>query len=97
MELVDTLRIDQMYVPYENDVWVIKSQVIYPSIKLFGFDAYGSFVNVYSKFEVNPEFAKKYFNNTLLKFYEGSNKKPSDYWDSIRPVPLQLDEMVDYR
>ena len=97
MELVDTLRIDQMYVPYENDVWVIKSQVIYPSIKLFGFDAYGSFVNVYSKFEVNPEFAKKYFNNTLLMFYEGSNKKPSDYWDSIRPVPLQLDEMVDYR
>lgn len=97
MELVDTLRVDQLYIPYEKDIWVIKSQVLYPSIKLFGFDAYGSFVNVYSKFEVNPEFEKKYFNNTLVKFYEGSNKKPADYWDSIRPVPLQLDEVVDYR
>lgn len=97
MELVDTLRIDQLHMPYENDTWVIKSQVIYPSIKMFGFDAYGSFVNVYSKFQIDPQFASKHFNNTLLKFYEGSNKKPADYWDSIRPVPLQIDELVDYR
>ena len=97
MELVDTLRIEQLYIPYENDVWVIKSQVLYPSIKMFGFDAHGSFVNVYSKFEINPDFDQKYFNSTLLKFYEGSNKKPADYWDSIRPVPLQMDEIADYR
>ena len=97
MELVDTLRIDQLHMPYENDIWVIKSQVIYPSIKIFGFDAHGSFVNVYSKFDINPDFIKKYFNSTLLKFYEGSNKKPADYWDSIRPVPLQIDEIVDYK
>jgi hypothetical protein len=97
MELVDTLRIEQLHMPYQKDIWVIRSQVIYPSIKIFGFDAHGSFVNLYSKFEINPEFAKKHFNSTLLKFYEGSNKKPADYWDSIRPVPLQTDEIVDYR
>jgi len=97
MELVDTLRIEQLHVPYDNDTWIIKSQVIYPAIKIFGFDAHGSFVNVYSKFEINPQFEKKYFNSTFLKFYEGSNKKPSDYWDSIRPVPLQIDETIDYR
>lgn len=97
MELVDTLRIEQLHMPYDNDTWVIKSQVICPSIKIFGFDAYGSFVNVYSKFEINPEFAKKYFNSTLLKFYEGSNKKLADYWDSVRPVPLQADEVNDYK
>ncbi|MGZ5134432.1 MAG: DUF5686 family protein, partial [Flavitalea sp.] len=67
MELVDTLRIEQLHMPYDNNVWVINSQVIYPSIKMFGFDAYGSFVNIYSKFEINPEFAKKYFNSTFLK------------------------------
>lgn len=97
MEFVDTLRIDQLYVPYDQDVWVIKSQVIYPAVKMFGFDGYGSFVNVYSKFSVNPPLEKKFFGNTYLKFYEGSNKKPSEYWDSIRPVPLQLEEVYDYR
>jgi hypothetical protein len=97
MELVDTLNIDQLYVPYNNDVWVIKTQVVYPAVKIFGFDAYGSFVNVYSQFNIDPPFAAKFFNNTYLKFYEGSNKKPADYWDSIRPIPLQVDELADYR
>ncbi len=96
MQLVDTLRIEQLYVPVNKDVWVIKTQVLYPAIKIFGFDAYGSFVNVYSAFDINPSYEKKFFGNTYLKFYEGSNKKPAEYWDSIRPVPLRADEVTDY-
>ncbi|MGB8193621.1 MAG: DUF5686 and carboxypeptidase regulatory-like domain-containing protein [Chitinophagaceae bacterium] len=96
MQLLDTLRVEQLYTPYDKDVWVIKTQVIYPAIKMFGFDAHGSFVNVYSKFDVNPAFAKTFFNSTYLKVYEGSNKKPADYWDTIRPVPLLADEVKDY-
>lgn len=97
MAMLDTLRIEQLYMPYDKDVWVIKTQVIYPAIKFLGFDAHGSFVNVYSKFEVNPGFERKYFNNTILKIYEGANKKPSDYWDTIRPVPLLEEEIKDYK
>jgi hypothetical protein len=96
MQLLDTLRIEQLYTPYQKDVWVIKTQVIYPAIKIFGFDAHGSFVNVYSKFDIDPAFGSKFFNSTFLKVYEGSNKKPSDYWDTIRPVPLLADEIKDY-
>jgi hypothetical protein len=96
MEFLDTFRIEQLYVPFEKDIWVIKTQVLYPSIKLLGFDAYGSFVNVYSKFDLDPPLPKKFFNNTVLKFDEGSNKRPADYWDTIRPLPLQLDEIADY-
>jgi Family of unknown function (DUF5686)/CarboxypepD_reg-like domain len=97
MQLVDTLNIDQLYVPLDDNVWTIKTQVIYPAIKILGFDAYGSFVNVYSKFDVDPVFAAKFFNNTYLKFEEGSNKKPAQYWDTIRPLPLQFDEVRDYK
>lgn len=96
MEIMDTVRIEQLFVPYDKDIWVVKTQVIYPSVKLFGFDAYGSFVNVYSKFDVDPIFPTKFFDNTRLKFNDGSNKKPSEYWDTIRPVPLQLEEQADY-
>jgi hypothetical protein len=97
MELIDSLKIEQLYVPYNKDVWVIKTQVLYPSVKLFGFDASGSFVNVYSKFNIEPSFEHKFFNNTYLKIYEGSNKKPAAFWDSVRPLPLQLEEANDYR
>jgi hypothetical protein len=96
MALLDTMRIEQLYTPYDKDVWVIKTQVIYPTIKLLGFDAHGNFVNVYSRFEVNPVFESKFFNNTVLKVYEGSNKKPADYWDTVRPVPLLAEEIKDY-
>jgi hypothetical protein len=97
MQLVDTLRIEQLFSPLQADVWVIQSQVIYPAIKFLGFDAYGSFVNVYSKFNVNPELGPKFFNNTVLKYEQGSNKRSMTYWDTIRPVPLQTDEILDYR
>ena len=55
MQLVDTLNIEQLYVPFGN-VWVIKQQTIYPAIKFFGFDATGNFVQVYDKFNLNPNF-----------------------------------------
>ncbi|RYF94791.1 MAG: carboxypeptidase-like regulatory domain-containing protein, partial [Chitinophagaceae bacterium] len=96
LEFMDTVRIEQLYAPLEKDVWVIQTQVIYPSVKMMGFDAYGNFANVYSQYNMNPEFAPRFFNNTVMKFNEGSNRKPSSHWDSIRPIPLQDDEISDY-
>lgn len=97
MEILDTLRIEQLYMPYNNDVWVIKSQVIYPAVKMLGFDAHGSFVNIYSKFDINPVFQKRFFDNTVLKYLDSSNKRPEAYWETTRPVPLQQDEIQDYQ
>ncbi|MFI5187355.1 MAG: DUF5686 and carboxypeptidase regulatory-like domain-containing protein [Chitinophagales bacterium] len=97
MELADTLKLDQLYVPYDQDVWVIKSQVVYPTIKIFGFDAYGSFVNMYSKFDLNPKFDKNFFSNTVLKYDDSSNKKTEPYWETVRPIPLQQEESEDYK
>ncbi|GAO44492.1 hypothetical protein FPE01S_03_05290 [Flavihumibacter petaseus NBRC 106054] len=97
MEILDTLKIEQLYAPYSRDVWVIRNQVLYPSIRIFGFDAFGSAVTMYSKFDLDAGFAPKYFNNTLMKYHEGSNRKSDQYWDSIRPLPLQPEEILDFR
>lgn len=97
IEIIDTLRLEQLYVPFTNDVWVVKSQVMYPAIKILGFDAYGSFVNVYSAFNINPDFKKGFFGNTIIKYLDSSNKKPEQYWDETRPVPLQMEEVNDYK
>jgi hypothetical protein len=96
MQFLDTLKIDQIYVP-AKDVWVIKQQVIYPAGKFLSFDFHGSFVQVYDKFDLEPNFQKKFFNNTLLKIYDSANKKTLQYWDSIRPVPLLEEEVKDYK
>jgi Family of unknown function (DUF5686)/CarboxypepD_reg-like domain len=95
MQLLDTLRITQQFVPARS-TWVIKNQVLYPSGKLLGFDFFGNFLEVYDQFNLTPRFEKKFFNNTIIKFYDSSNKKSAAYWDSIRPVPLLVEELKDY-
>jgi hypothetical protein len=96
MQLLDSLVLQQQYVPSDS-YWIIKQQVIYPYGKILGFDFFGSFLQVYSKFNIAPEFKPKFFNNTILKFYDSSNKKTTAYWDSIRPLPLLVEEIKDYQ
>ena len=97
MQLIDTLVLEQLYVPAQGNVWVIKSQVLYPSGKIFGFDFWGNFLQVYDKFNLTPVFKKKFFDHTILKFEDSANKKTMAYWDSIRPIPLVVDERKTYR
>jgi hypothetical protein len=96
MQLLDSLVIQQQYVA-SGSYWLIKQQVIYPYGKIFGFDFYGSFLQVYSQFNINPDFKPKFFNNTILKYNDSSNKKSMAYWDSIRPLPLLAEEIKDYK
>jgi len=97
LEIVDTLRITQIHVPVGDDVWRVKNQLIHFNFKQFGVDAIGNFVSVYSDYKINPEFAKNRFNNVIIKYDTAVNKKPVAYWDSIRPVPLEPEERMDYQ
>ena len=96
LELMDSLQIRQIHVPVNNEVWRTKDQVISISIKQLGFDVAGSFVNVYSNYNLQPEFPKKYFDKTILRYDTAFDKKLLSYWDSIRPVPLELEELKDF-
>jgi hypothetical protein len=90
MQLLDTLKIEQLYMPL-NNAWVIKQQVMYLAGKILSFDFFGNFVQVYDKFDLEPAFEKKFFNGTIIKYDTGSNKKSMAYWDSIRPVPVLVE------
>ena len=96
VQMLDTLKIDQLYVSEKND-WIIGQQVVYPCGNILGFKFFGSFLQVYDKVNMNPSFSRNYFDNTVLKFEDSANKKTLKYWDSIRPVPLQTEEIKDYK
>ncbi|HYH16255.1 MAG TPA: DUF5686 family protein, partial [Flavisolibacter sp.] len=97
MELIDTLRLEQLYMPLNADRWAIKSQVIYPSIKLFGFDGYGSFANIYSSYDFAPTFPKGHFDKVVLKYSDSATKKNDSFWLTTRPIVLHQEEVDDYR
>jgi hypothetical protein len=96
LELLDTLEIRQTHVPVTADVWRVKDQVMYISVNKFGFGMGGSFVNVYSDYNVQPNFPPKFFDNVFLKYDTAFDKQEHAYWDSIRPMPLEPDEVKDY-
>lgn len=97
MELLDTLRIKQVYLPLQSDLWVVKQQVLYPALKILGFDFAGSFVTVYNNQKVNDPAPDSIFNSKVVSEYDrGANKQDSAYWTTLRPVPLLDDEVKDY-
>lgn len=97
LQLMDTLRIKQLHVPISKEIWQTKDQVVYFTFNLFGFDAVGNFLNVYNKYDPNPSFKKKYFNNVIVAYDTAVNKKSKQYWDSIRPVQLEQEEAKNYK
>lgn len=97
LEIMDTVQIKQIQAPIGSNIWRTKNQVVYFTLKVFGIDAVGNFLNDYSKYNITPAFDKKYFNNVLVKYDTAVNKKNKAYWDSIRPVPLEPEEIKDYK
>jgi hypothetical protein len=97
LEILDTLKITQIHVPVGQESWRVKNQVLYFNIKFFNIDAIGNSLTVYSNYEINPTFNKKFFDRIVVKYDTAVNKKTSNYWDTIRPIPLEYDEQKDYR
>jgi hypothetical protein len=97
LDLLDTMRIEQEFLPLEKDVWVVKSQVIYPTLGILGFNVAGYFVTVYDNQKVNQPIPDTVFNNKITSIYDKqANKRDSSYWKEERPMPLEEDEVKDY-
>ncbi len=97
LELLDTLKITQQHVPVSKEVWRVKNQLLYFNFKMLGIDAVGNFLNVYSNYTIAPVFKKNFFDNIIIKYDTAVNKRSKAYWDTVRPVPLEIEEQLDYK
>src|SRR5258706_1855010 len=96
LELIDTLRIRQIHSFIAPGIWKTKNQVVYTTGGILGFAFTGNFVNIYSDFDLNPGFTRKFFDRILMKYDSAFNKKDTSYWNAVRPVALEQDEKRDY-
>lgn len=98
LSFLDSLNLSQVFIPVKGpDVFCLFSNTISFAIKIFGVNIEGQFAANYSDYNLNPQFEEKFFSNEVYKVERESNKRSTTYWDSIRPVPLTLDEVTDYR
>ena len=104
LQILDTLEIRQIHGPVDSGslsagagIWQVRNQVVYFTFDILGIDAVGNFLDVYNDFDLNPRFHKRFFNHVLIRYDTAGNRHSPAYWDSIRPVPLQPDEKLNYR
>jgi hypothetical protein len=96
LDLLDTIRVTQIHSEVAKDIYKTGNQVVYLAARFFGFDVTGDFLNVYTNYNLNPGFDKKYFNRIVMKYDTAFNKRDSSYWSNLRPVPLEPDEKRDF-
>ena len=119
LEFIDSLKVDMIFAPTQDDIWMPLSQKFTFSFGAFGFKGSGYYIGVYSNYEVEPNyelyrkegvfeatfeekeerdlFEEQDFTAEVLFVEEGSNERDSAYWEEIRPIPLTLIEIDDYR
>ena len=94
---IDSLIVNQVFIPLkEPDTWRLFTNNFHFKASAFGFVIEGIFTGNYSNYNLNPEFAKGFFNSEVYRVEKESNKKDSIYWDEHRPTPLTDEEKVDY-
>jgi hypothetical protein len=96
LDMIDTLNLSQVYIPGSNGGWVIKSQVMYFTIKFMVFDVTATGVALYNNQKVNEPIADTIFAGRTTSVYDRSaTKTDSAQWEQ-RPIPLQPDEHRDF-
>ncbi|MEO0037854.1 MAG: hypothetical protein RIQ59_1065 [Bacteroidota bacterium] len=94
---MNTLTLKQNYsYNSKNKIWAKNTQTVDFDFGMLGININGRFTYVYSNFDFPEKLEKKTFTNEVLKFEVNANKKEDPFWNTIRPVPLTLEESTDY-
>lgn len=94
---IDNLQLKQSFTYNAKDaIWTRNTQSIDFVAGMLGINVSGRFNYVYSNFEFEPKFDKKTFTSEVLTFEKESNKKDDSFWNTIRPIPLTIEESSDY-
>ncbi len=96
IDFVDTLLINQTFVPVEKDIWMVFMNKFTFDFGFMGVEGNGFFVGVNRNYIIDPDFPKKFFDNEEMHVNDDANLKDSIYWGDARPIPLTGEEERDY-
>jgi hypothetical protein len=95
LDVFDSILIKQIFVPVGSKL-MVKDQQFRMVFKLMGFGFSGEFLNVFSDYEFDYD-DKKTFDRYVQVYDQQALSQSAMHWDSIRPVPLNEEELADYR
>ena len=95
ISLLDSLKINQQFIPVDRKTWMPANVKFEFSGGIFGFRFGGYSVGIYSNYNLKPTLNVQDFKE-VLKITKEVNKKDSVFWSDARPVPLTAEESVNY-
>ncbi|MEO6520378.1 MAG: DUF5686 family protein [Mucilaginibacter sp.] len=96
LNFVDTLNINQQYIPVKDNVWQPSSVSLTYSGDVLGFRYNGYILGTFSDYNLDPKFPPHFFNGEIVRVTGESAERDSVYWRQNRPVPLMPDEQRNY-
>ena len=96
IEIVDSLRVQQQMLPVNKEYWMPQQTTFFALFGVLGFKAGANFNAVYSDYDLDHKFDKKFFGKVIRTADTSANKTSLAYWEKIRPVPLTDEEYKDY-
>ncbi|MFB6306945.1 MAG: DUF5686 and carboxypeptidase regulatory-like domain-containing protein, partial [Flavobacteriales bacterium] len=96
VQMIDTAKYKQSYVPVKDSIWMPLSLEIKYHFNTMGFDIIYEQVGVFSDYQINKNFQKGFFDNEVFKIKKGARKQDSTYWNKKRSVKLTEDEKENY-
>jgi hypothetical protein len=97
-ELIKQIDYKLDYIEIGPGMWVLYNQNLSFTAGLMGLQFSGFFSAVFTNYsmgELPPE--KVFKKNESVKMLPEANQKDFDYWESIRPLPLEKEERKDYK
>jgi hypothetical protein len=94
--ILDTFRIQQVFVNLEKDVWRLLSQEMNFKINLLGIKILGYFTGLFTNYDLKPNLPHDFFNKEVFRAEKGLKDNLLSHWDTLRPIPLTQEEGLDY-
>jgi hypothetical protein len=95
IQFVDTLNIRQEFIPVNAKTWMPSSVRFDFSGGFLGFRFGGYYIALYNNYNLSPALNPKDFRE-VLNISPDVNKKDTTYWKQTRPIPLTVEEQIDY-
>ncbi|WP_214072512.1 DUF5686 and carboxypeptidase regulatory-like domain-containing protein [Mucilaginibacter sp. dw_454] len=97
LNLVDTMKISQQYIPVADSTWMPASVQYDYNGDVLGFKFEGYYISIYNNYKFNVTYPPHFFNGEIMRLDTAASLKNADYWFKSRPVPLTLQETRDYQ
>lgn len=95
--ILETMNLTQNFSYNSNSkIWSKSLQTLDFNAGLFGITFTGKFTHAFSNYEFKEAFEKKTFTREVVAIDKEANKKDDSFWNTIRPVPLTIEESTDY-